>query len=90
MAKIKHCGVEAVDAKLKELKSLYPLGEVERYVIYRNKIGYHYDADMPEYLARFGQEDSSHFYALLKNFVLFSREWARLTKKVIQDVAAVT
>lgn len=88
IAQAKRCGVAVVDSRLRELRSLYPLVEVEKYGIYRNKIGYHYDADTPEYLARFGQEDSNHFYALLINFARFSGEWAKLTKMVVQETAA--
>lgn len=88
IAKTRSCGVDFVNARLRELKALH-LIEVERYAVYRNKIGYHYDTDMPKYLALFGEEDSEHFYDVLINFVHFSGEWAKLTKEVIQNEAAV-
>lgn len=90
IAKTKRCGAEAVNTRLKELKALHPLVEVEKYAIYRNKIGYHYDPDTPKHLTQFGKEDSEHFYAVLTNFVRFSGEWAKLTKKVVQEKAATT
>lgn len=88
IAKTKRCGVEAVNTRLRDLKALHPLVEVEKYAIYRNKIGYHYDAETPKHLIQFGQEDSDHFYSVLINFVRFSGEWAKLAKKVIQEKAA--
>jgi hypothetical protein len=88
IAKTKRGGAETVNTRLKELKALLPLVEIEKYAIYRNKIGYHYDADTPKHLTQFGKEDSDYFYAALINFVRFSGEWAKLTKKVIQEAAA--
>lgn len=90
IAKTKRCGVEIVNIRLKKLKALHPIGEVDKYAIYRNKIGYHYDADTLKHLTQFGKEDSDHFYAVLINFVRFSGEWAKLTKKVIQEEVGAT
>jgi hypothetical protein len=90
IAEGKSCDTTIVDAKLKELKSLHPIVKVEKYAVYRNKVGYHYDVDTPTYLTRFGQEDSDDFYALLITFSRFSGEWAKLTKRVIQEASATS
>ena len=85
----KSCGTQLVDQKLKELKSIHPIGKADTYAVYRNKVGYHYDADTPEYLAQFGQEDFDAFYSLLTTFARFSGEWAKLTKTVVQATPVV-
>jgi hypothetical protein len=85
IGKRKSCGAEPVGRKLKELKALYPISNVEAYAVYRNKFGYHYDADALNYIIKFGNEDAEDFFAMLTTFVLFSREWAGLTKALIRD-----
>jgi hypothetical protein len=86
----KVCGTAVVDDRLKELKSQHPIGSVDRYASYRNRVGNHYAEDTVEYLIRFGQEESLNFYTLLTTFVRFSGEWAKLTGTVLRDSAATS
>lgn len=88
IAAAKTCGTSLVDHTLKEMKALHPISKVDKYRIYRNKVGYHYDVNTPQYLQRFAKEDSDAFFALLLSFVRFSGEWASLTTKVVRAHAA--
>jgi hypothetical protein len=85
IAKSRTCGPDMVRKKLKEIKTNHPIGAVDKYADYRNKFGYHYDADAIDYLEKFGNEAAGHFYDLLKHFTLFSGEWAQLTRSLIQN-----
>jgi hypothetical protein len=84
----KVCGTQLVDEKLKALKSSHPISKIDGYAVYRNKVGYHYDADTPQFLSQFGEEDSDAFYAVLMTFAQFSGEWAKLTKAVVQSTSS--
>jgi len=86
----KSCGIPLVDERLRQLKSLHPIGSVDKYANYRNRLGYHYADDTVDHLVRFGEEESIHFYALLTTFVRFSGEWAKLTSAVLRDAAATS
>lgn len=85
IAENKACGLEPVRKKLKEIRTKHPIGKVEEYRDYRNKFGYHYDADALTYLNKFGKEAAEPFYDLLKQFVLFSGEWAQLSSSLIKN-----
>lgn len=84
----KKCGPEIVRKKLKEILGKHAIAKVDAYSDYRNKFGYHYDANAIHYLEKFGKEDADSFYELLNAFTQFSGAWAQLTKSVIQDELA--
>jgi hypothetical protein len=81
----KSCGTDLIGKKIKEIKTKHPIGKIEAYSDYRNKFGYHYDADALSYLEKFGNEDADTFYELLAMFAKFSGEWAQLTSSLIKD-----
>ncbi|OYY94032.1 MAG: hypothetical protein B7Y41_08855 [Hydrogenophilales bacterium 28-61-23] len=84
IAASKPCGVEAVSRRIEQLKNTHGINRVNRYVDYRNKIGYHYDENAITYLQRFGGESAEEFFEVLSSFVRFSGDWAQLTKNLIQ------
>lgn len=84
-ARTKACGEAYVDQSLRTLKAKHPISAVDKYAVFRNKVGCHYDAGTPKFLTEFGREDAGAFYALLMTFVRFSGEWAGLAINVIQD-----
>ncbi len=84
----KICGEGIVCKRIREVKYKYTIGKVEEYSDYRNKVGYHYDADALTHLEEFGNEDANAFYELLTMFASFSGEWAKLTKSLIKNELA--
>ena len=74
-----------VRKQIEDLKQTHQIHRVNEYEDYRNKFGYHYDANAISYLQRFGSEDSDHFFDLLTAFVKFSAAWAQLTKDLLQS-----
>lgn len=90
IAKIKTCGQTYIEGRLKELKAQHPISKIDAYAVFRHKVGHHYDAETPKYLAMFGNQDSVAFYSALMTFVRFSGEWAKLAIQVIQDTPVNT
>lgn len=80
----KPCGVAEVNKSIEQLKGAHQVHRINKYADYRNKFGYHYDADAIRYLQQFGGEDAEEFFDILSSFVKFSREWAQLTKSLVQ------
>jgi hypothetical protein len=86
IAATKKCGAEVVRKQIKDIKTKYAIVQkMDAYSVYRNKFGYHYDAEALDYLEMFRNEDANTFFERLKTFVQFSGEWAQLTKSLIQD-----
>ncbi|MFH1872620.1 MAG: hypothetical protein ABIK82_12395 [Pseudomonadota bacterium] len=85
IARGKNCGETLVRARIKEIKAKYPIRKVEAYSDYRNRFGYHYDADALTYLRKFGNEDADVFFEMLAMFARFSGDWAQLTSALIKD-----
>jgi uncharacterized protein YpbB len=85
IAKNKSCGDKVIREKIKEMRTKYPIIKVDAYVVYRNKIGYHYDEDALDYLEKFGKEDADAFFDMLSTFAQFSGEWAQLTSSLIKN-----
>jgi len=81
----KPCGVAEVNRSIEQLKNTHEVHRINKYADYRNKFGYHYDADALNYLQRFCGEDAEEFFEILLSFVKFSAEWARLTKSLVQS-----
>lgn len=81
----KSCGLDSVRKKIKKIKAEFPIGKIDAYSDYRNKFGYHYDADAVTYLQKFGNEDADAFYELLMVFTSFSGEWAKLTRALLKE-----
>jgi hypothetical protein len=84
IAKNKNCGDNAIREKIKEIKTNHPIGKVEKYSTYRNKIGYHYDEHALDLLEQFGKEDAEIFFDMISTFARFSGEWAQLTSSLIK------
>jgi len=78
-------GAALTRERIEGLKRTHQIHRVNKYESYRNKFGYHYDADAISHLQRFGAEDSEQFFDLLTSFVRFSGEWAQLTKDLVQS-----
>ena len=74
---------QKLNESVETLKREHQVHRVNKYEKYRNKLGYHYDAQTIKYLEEFGDEDSDEFFEILKSFVKFSGDWAKLTKAVI-------
>lgn len=74
-----------VRKKIEDLKQAHQIHRVKTYEAYRNKFGYHYDANAISYLQRFGLEDSDHFFDLLTAFVRFSASWTQITKDLVKS-----
>lgn len=85
IAATKDCDPDYVHIKIKEIKSNHPIGEIDAYSTYRNKFGYHYDADALSYLDRFANESADLFYERLMTFSQFSSEWIKLTSSLIKN-----
>jgi hypothetical protein len=85
IAERKPLGTTKVNERIERLKQEHQVHRVNKYEDYRNKFGYHYDANAIAYLQRFGNEDSDHFFELLTSFVKFSGAWAQLTKELVQS-----
>ena len=81
----KPCGVASVNISIEHLKSAHQVHRINKYADYRNKFGYHYDAQALQYLQQFGGEDAEEFFEVLRSFVRFSGEWAQLTKSLVQS-----
>lgn len=88
IALTKSSSASGVQNKIKEIKSKYPIGNIDEYKKYRNKISYHYDIDALKYLKQFGNEDAGSFNERLRMLVQFSGEWAQLTHSTINPLAA--
>ena len=58
---------------------------MNRYENFRNKLGYHYDAQTIKFLEEFGNEESDDFFDILTSVVNFCGDWAKLTKRIIQS-----
>ncbi len=85
IAKNKACGPEVIRKRLRDIRKMHPIQDVDKYADYRNKFGYHYDADALDYLQRFSKEPADPFFDLLNQFVLFSKEWVQLTRSLIKN-----
>lgn len=85
IAERKSIDVAGVRKHIEDLKQTHQIHRVNKYEDYRNKLGYHYDANAISYLRRFSSEDSDHFFDLLAAFVRFSASWAQLTKELLQN-----
>ena len=88
IAERKPLGLVRTNERIEELKRVHNIHRVNKYETYRNKFGYHYDADAISHLQRFGAEDANQFFELLKSFVRFSGEWAQLTRELVQSKQA--
>lgn len=80
----KPCGVEPVDKKIQQLITRHHIHRVNKYKEYRNKFSYHYDGNAIEYLQKFSELDAKEFFEILIDFLEFSRNWAQLTRNLIQ------
>jgi hypothetical protein len=78
-------GADYIGKKIKKIRDRHPIGEVEAFGKYRNKLGYHYDANAIDYLKEFGNEDAEAFHGLLLAFSRHSGEWAQITRSLIRD-----
>jgi hypothetical protein len=85
IAERKPLGVAHVNERIERLKQVHQLHRVNKYEDYRNKFGYHYDADAISYLQRFGSEDADQFFEVVMSFVKFSRDWAQMTKDLLHS-----
>lgn len=85
IAKRKPIGASAVNQRIEAIKQEHQIHRVNKYEDYRNKFGYHYDANAITYLQRFGTENSDHFFELLASYAKFSGAWAQLTKDVLRS-----
>lgn len=88
IAERKPFGLARTNERIEELKRIHNIHRVNKYEIYRNKFGYHYDADAISHLERFGAEDAAQFFEILNSFVRFSGEWAQLTRELVQSKQA--
>lgn len=84
IAERKSIDVAEVRKQIDNLKKTHEIHSINKYEDYRNKFGYHYDANAISYLQRFGQEDSGHFFKVLMSFVRFSIDWTQITKDLVQ------
>lgn len=84
IAERKPIGLKPVNARIDDLKKSHGVHRVNKYVDYRNKLGYHYDAAAISHLQAFSQSDANEFFEVLTSFVRFSGDWAQLTKDIIQ------
>jgi hypothetical protein len=85
IARKKGAGSSTVKKRLKNIKAEFPIEKINKYADYRNKFCYHYDADAIEYLREFGGESADSFFDLLKVFIRFSGEWAKLTRSLLRN-----
>lgn len=85
IAATKPIGASVVSQRIESLKRDHQIHRVNNYEDYRNKFGYHYDAEAIHYLQWFGTEDWNSFFGLLTSFVKFAGAWTRLTKEVLQS-----
>jgi len=72
-----------LQARLRDMKKNHPLGGIDAFVDYRNKVGHHYDPDFVTQLRRFSESDGSDFHALLRNYAAFTNAWSALCKEVL-------
>ncbi|OIQ75065.1 hypothetical protein GALL_432720 [mine drainage metagenome] len=77
--------VANINKSIEDLKSAHQVHRINKYAVYRNKFGYHYDAKALQYLQQFEGEDAEDFFEVLRSFVRFSGEWAQLTKTLVQS-----
>lgn len=84
IAERKPIETKAVNATIDGLKRTHGVHRVNKYVEYRNKLGYHYDVTAISHLETFGKNDANEFFDILTSFVRFSGDWAQLTKDIIQ------
>jgi hypothetical protein len=81
----KPSGIKNLNKHIEEIKKAYRIQRINKYNDYRDKLGYHYDAQALHYLRKFGEEDVEEFFDILKSFVEFSSEWTKITKTLIQE-----
>ena len=86
IARRKTCGPEAVRARLKQLNANYAISAIDRYAIYRNKVGYHYDSEALDVIRRLGGESSEEYFGIVMTFARYSGAWAALAKDVIKGL----
>lgn len=85
IAQRKNYGQDYVRKEIKEIKSRHRIVDIKDYSDYRNKIGYHYDADALGWLKRFANENADAFHNVLMSFARFSGEWALLTRSLLRN-----
>lgn len=84
IASRKLCGPAPVRARLKQLNSEHPIAGIDRFALYRNKAGYHYDSETLDVIRRLGAESSEAYFETLMTFVRYSGAWVVLAKALIQ------
>jgi hypothetical protein len=85
IAQRKPGGVTEVNKAIERLKSSHDIHRINKYKEYRDKFGYHYDEEAPNYIRQFASESADAFFEILASFVKFSGEWAQLTKSLIKS-----
>lgn len=81
----KSFGAQKTNKSIEALKREHQVHRVNRYENFRNKLGYHYDAQTIKFLEEFGNEESDDFFDILTSVVKFCGDWAKLTKRIIQS-----
>ncbi|WP_162615860.1 hypothetical protein [Solilutibacter oculi] len=69
--------------RITQLKTQEPIGKIERYANYRNKISFHYDRNALQHLQEFGKLDSGEFTSIVTSFLYFSRSFAEVVRDVL-------
>jgi hypothetical protein len=83
IADTKNYDLDKFHARLREMKKNFPLGGIDAFANYRNKVGSHYDRDFVTHLRRFSESDGSKFRAVLGNYVDHTNAWTALCKEVL-------
>lgn len=79
--------VPAIRAELKSIKKRHPLGGVDAFASFRNKVGHHYDPKFVKHLYKFSVTDSRNFHEILINYARYANDWTALCKRVIVQAA---
>lgn len=83
-------GKVAAQAEIGRILKHHKIDKIKNYQPYRNKISHHYDGEFLLYLDKIGKEKAEDFYLILTSFLLFSKDWANLTRSLIQEPKADT
>lgn len=74
---------DEINKKIKELRKSHNLEIIKSFEKYRNKFGYHYDAECIPFLKKFTKEEYERFKSVVETFVIFSKQWLAICKETI-------